>query len=201
MAAVALVLYLAFVVIAFGWRTWVQYRRTKDHGFRALSSKVGSLEWVAALLLAVGGALAGAAPLAELVGLVTPYAPLAANGFGWIGLALVLAGFIGTIVAQFQMGDSWRIGVDGREKTPLILVGLFGRIRNPIFSGMLLAAAGLLLMVPNALSAAALACLFLGIEIQVRHVEEPYLTRIHGNRYLLYARKVGRFFPRIGCLS
>jgi len=113
----------------------------------------------------------------------------------------VVSGFIGTIVAQLQMGDSWRIGVDQHETAPLVTVGLFGHVRNPIFSALLLAAVGLLLMVPNVLSAMALASTFLGIEIQVRRVEEPYLTRVHENRYLLYARRVGRFFPRIGCLS
>jgi protein-S-isoprenylcysteine O-methyltransferase Ste14 len=200
-AGVAAGLYVAFVAVAFGWRTWLQYRRTKDYGLRALSSRVGSIEWIGVLFLIGGVTLAGAAPLAELVGIVAQSGPRAGSWFGTVGLVLVLLGFTGTIVAQLQMGDSWRIGVEGNETTRLVMVGLFGRVRNPIFSGMLLAIAGLLLLVPNVLSAVALCSSFLGIEIQVRRVEEPYLTRVHGNRYLSYARKVGRFFPRIGCLS
>ena len=201
MAAVALGLYVTFLGIAFGWRTWLQYRRTKDHGLRVPSSRAGSIEWIGVLCLVVGITLAGAAPVAELVGLITPFALLGKSWLGTVGLVLVLLGFTGTIVAQLQMGDSWRIGVDGDESTPLVTVGLFGSVRNPIFSGMLLATAGLLLLVPTPLSTAALCSSFIGIEIQVRLVEEPYLIRIHGNRYLLYARRVGRFFPGVGCLS
>jgi len=197
---IAIGLYVAFLSVAFGWRTWLQYRRTKDHGLRGFSSRAGSTEWIGVLFLIVGVTLAGAAPLAELVGLVGE-SRWAGSWFSRTGIVLVLLGFTRTIVAQLQMGDAWRIGVDRHETTQLVMAGLFGHVRNPIFSGMLLATAGLLLMVPNVLSAVALGSSFLGIEIQVRCVEEPYLTRAHGNRYLLYARKVGRFFPRIGCLS
>lgn len=201
MAGVAVGLYAGFLAVAFGWRTWLQYRRTKDHGLRAPSSRAGSIEWIAVVFLTGGLTLAGAAPLAELVGIVAQSGLWAGSWFGRVGLVLVLLGFTGTIVAQLQMGDSWRIGVGGHETTRLVMVGLFSRVRNPIFSGILLANVGLLLMVPNVLSAVALGSSFLGIEIQVRRVEEPYLTRIHGNQYLSYARNVGRFFPRIGRLS
>ena len=199
-AIIALGLYLAFVVVAVGWRSWFQYRRTKDHGLRLLSGQSSRMEWTAALLLTGGAVLAGAAPLADLARFIAPFAPLAVPWFTSAGLVLGLLGFAGTLMAQLQMGDSWRIGVDNHETTPLIQVGLFRSVRNPIFSSMLLAAAGLLFLVPNALSVAALGSLFAGVEIQVRQVEEPYLARIHGNGFLSYARKVGRFIPRIGCL-
>ena len=199
MATVALGMYVVFLTGAFAGRVWLQYRRTKDHGVRVHPGQAGFIERIAMLFLLLGGIFAGAAPLAELFGLVAQSRSPA--GAGLAGLVLVVSGFIGTIVAQLQMGDSWRIGVDQHETAPLVTVGLFGHVRNPIFSALLLAAVGLLLMVPNVLSAMALASTFLGIEIQVRRVEEPYLTRVHENRYLLYARRVGRFFPRIGCLS
>ena len=99
------------------------------------------------------------------------------------------------------MRDSWRVGVDSRESPSLVTVGLFGVVRNPIYSGGLLAAAGFLLMVPNVLSAAAFGLLLAGLQIEVRGVEEPHLTRIHGETYLAYARTVGRFVPGVGYLS
>src|SRR4029450_11991122 len=113
---------------------------------RVPSSRAGSIEWIGVLCLVVGITLAGTAPVAELVGLITPFA-LAESWPGAVGRVLVLLGFTGTIVAHLQMGDSWRIGVDSDETTPLVTVGLFCSVRNPIFSGMLLATAGLLLMV------------------------------------------------------
>ena len=93
------------------------------------------------------------------------------------------------------------MGVDERETTPLITAGLFSLVRNPIFTGMLLATAGLLMMVPNLFSAAAFASLFVGLEMHVRRIEEPYLARVHGARYLSYGRVVGRFVPMLGRLN
>jgi protein-S-isoprenylcysteine O-methyltransferase Ste14 len=150
-------------------------------------------------LVVLGAALAGAAPAAELVGLVQPFR--AASWFNGGGLVLALCGLVATLVAQYQMSDSWRIGVDARETTPLVTVGLFALVRNPIFSGTLLAMAGLFLMAPNQISAVGFGALILGLEVQVRAVEEPHLVRVHGTRYLAYAQAVGRFLPWIGRLS
>ena len=41
----------------------------------------------------------------------------------------------------------------------------------------------------------------LGLELQVRSVEEPYLLRTHGDAYRAYASRVGRFVPGIGRLA
>jgi protein-S-isoprenylcysteine O-methyltransferase Ste14 len=198
---IALAMYLAFFAVAFGWRTWLQYHRTGDHGFRGFSGRRGSAELYGGGFLVVGATLTGAAAVAELVDLVEPIAALDRAWLNRIGLLVAFLGFVVTIVAQLQMRDSWRVGVDSREATPLVTVGLFGIVRNPIYSGGLLAMAGLLLMVPNVLSAIALGLLLVGLQIQVRRVEEPHLTRVHPESYLAYARTVGRFMPWLGLLS
>ena len=69
---------------------------------------------------------------------------------------------------------------------------------QPIFSTMVLAMAGVLIMTPNAISAAALMALIAGMELQVRAVEEPYLLKAHGPDFLAYAARVGRFVPFVG---
>jgi protein-S-isoprenylcysteine O-methyltransferase Ste14 len=71
-------------------------------------------------------------------------------------------------------------------------------VRNPIFSAMTVATLGLALLAPNILSWLALAALVAGLEIHVRLVEEPYLTRTHGDDYRRYASRTGRFLPVIG---
>ena len=73
-------------------------------------------------------------------------------------------------------------------------------MRNPIFSGAALTAAGLALVVPNVLSLAMLVLFVAGLEIQVRLVEEPYLLRVHGEAYRRYAARTGRFLPGVGRL-
>jgi protein-S-isoprenylcysteine O-methyltransferase Ste14 len=197
---VALAMSVAFAIVAFGWRAWLQHRRTGDYGVRGFSGPRGSVEWFGGVIIAVGATLAATAPVAQLVGLVAPFAAIDRPWVNRLGLLLALMGVAVTIVAQLQMRDSWRVGVDSREVTPLVTVGLFSIVRNPIYSGVLLAIAGLLLMAPNLLSVVAAGTLLVGIQIQVRRVEEPHLTRVHGESYRAYGRTVGRFLPRMGRL-
>jgi protein-S-isoprenylcysteine O-methyltransferase Ste14 len=96
------------------------------------------------------------------------------------------------------MGASWRMGLDRRERTALVRQGLFARVRNPIYTAMLLATLGLLLLAPGLTALFAWALLWIGLELQVRAVEEPHLARVHGDAYRSYCRAVGRFFPGVG---
>jgi protein-S-isoprenylcysteine O-methyltransferase Ste14 len=106
-----------------------------------------------------------------------------------------------TVIAQFAMAESWRIGVDPNERTPLVTTGVFAMVRNPIFTAMLVTATGLTLTIPNVVSVIGLVVLIAALEVQVRLVEEPYLVVTHGTDYRRYAQRVGRFAPTIGRLS
>ena len=96
------------------------------------------------------------------------------------------------------MGTSWRVGVDPSATTALVERGPFRWVRNPIYTAMTLATVGLALIVPNAIAALALATLLVALEIHVRLVEEPYLARVHGERYRRYVATTGRFVPGVG---
>ena len=99
--------------------------------------------------------------------------------------------------AQSAMGASWRIGVDPSERTRLVTSGLFGWARNPIFTGMVTAAAGLALLAPTLLTAVSVVMLVAAVGIQVRRVEEPYLRQAMPD-WPTYAQRVGRFVPWLG---
>ena len=198
MTATALAIYVLFALLALVWRGWLQYRRTGDDGLRGFSGRVGSMEWLGGCLLTLGAFAGLLALVADLGGntpvilLVLP-APLRGGG-----IALMVLGVVFTLVAQVEMGSSWRVGVDSTEATELVTTGLFRWVRNPIFGAMLTVFLGLLLTVPNLIACFAFIASIAGIELQVRKVEEPYLIRIHGERYLSYARRVGRFVPGFG---
>ena len=68
------------------------------------------------------------------------------------GLALAAVGVAATTWAQWQMGNSWRIGVDPEERTALVVEGIFGVVRNPIFTFMLVTATGLAGFVGNTIA-------------------------------------------------
>lgn len=198
MPTTALVLYLVFAAAAFGWRSWTQYRHTGSTGFRGISGRPGSLEWMAGAGF-IAAILAGlAAPLLQLLGVLAPVPILQAPWIQATGTVLASAGIAATLHSQRDMGRSWRIGVDASETTTLVRRGVFGLVRNPIFTGMLIFAAGITLMTPNLLALAAFAVLLATIELQVRVVEEPYLNATHGRAYRDYCRDVGRFVPHIG---
>ena len=113
------------------------------------------------------------------------------------GRGLVAAGCGVTLSAQSAMGASWRIGVDPTERTVMVVDRPFGWARNPIFTGMVTAAAGLALLAPTVLTIAAVVLLVAAVEIQVRSVEEPYL-RVAMPDWQSYASRVGRFVPGLG---
>lgn len=198
MNAAALGLYGVFAVTAFGWRTWVQWRRTGDTGLR-LHTEPGTIQWWAKLAF-IAALIAGvAAPVAGLAG-VDPIDVLDAAPLRFAGVVLAVSGIALTVAAQWQMGASWRIGVDRSERTGLVTSGVFRKVRNPIFSAMLVTAIGLALMVGNVAAIVGLAALIAALELQVRAVEEPYLTATHGAEYRAYARSAGRFVPGLGRL-
>ena len=201
MPDLALAVYVAFFAVAFGWRMWLQYRRTGDTGFRGFSSGTGFIDTIGTLFMLLAATLPAASAIAARFGLAAAFDGVNTAPANRAGLALALLGFIILVVAQLQMRDSWRVGVDRRETTALVTGGLFDLIRNPIYTGAFLAILGVFLMVPNVLSAVALILIVPGLEIQVRRVEEPYLLRTHGDSYRAYARRVGRFVPWVGRLA
>lgn len=200
-ALVAFVGCLVFFLLAFGVRSVVQYRRTGATGFVGVSGRPGSAEWWGGSLFVVAMIAGFAAPAAQLASLVEPYAIPFRFVAHALGCVLYLLGVAGTLWAQFAMGDSWRIGVDAGTRTALVSAGPFRWVRNPIFTAMFLATLGLGLLVPNPVALLAIVSLLVALEIQVRLVEEPYLTRAHGDVYRRYAASAGRFLPGIGRLE
>ena len=197
----ALALYVVYLAVAFGLRTWLQLRRTGESGFKGISGRPGSLEWTAGVLFGVAIAVGVAAPVLDVADALEPLGGLDSAGVRAAGVALFAVSLAATLYAQIAMGASWRIGVDEQERTELVTGGPFAVVRNPIFAAMLPTSVGLAMVVPNVVALAGVATLFLALEIQVRLVEEPYLLRAHGERYREYAGRVGRFVPGVGRLT
>jgi protein-S-isoprenylcysteine O-methyltransferase Ste14 len=198
MSLVALLLYATGLTAAFGLRTWLHLRRTGSSGFHGISGRPGSLRWWAGISF-VGAVVLGVAALVlAALGVLPPGRGALVGVLAVGGLVVAVAGLAVVLAAQSDMGSSWRIGVEESERTELVSGGLFRVVRNPVFSGMLAAQAGITAMVPTWLSLAALAWLVAAVELQVRLIEEPYLLTVHGAAYRRYAGEVGRFVPLVG---
>jgi len=188
-AEVALALLTVFGLLGFAWRAWLHRRRTGSTGFRGINGTIGSVEWIAGAGFVVALAIVVVGPLLQLSGAIAPLPGLQAAGIQIAGIALAVLGIVLTVWAQLDMGDSWRVGVDASETTALVHTGMFGRVRNPIYTAMLTFEFGMALLTPNFVTIAGLILAVTALELQVRRVEDPYLRDKHQCRPLRPRRR------------
>lgn len=110
-----------------------------------------------------------------------------------IGWSLVLLGVTIAVVAQYQMGTSWRYIGSMTNETELITHGLFRYCRNPIYLGGLIFFDGVIVLLPHFLTLLCVILIYTAVEILVRYEEEPHLKKLHGKAYEEYCSKVNRF--------
>jgi len=115
-----------------------------------------------------------------------------AHGYNGKVFTLLLLSLVLVWVAQSQMANSWRIGIDEKNKTELVTNGLFSVSRNPIFLGIVIVNFGLFLIIPNAFTLLILSLSMVSINTQIR-LEEAFLKTIHGNAYEQYLGNVRRW--------
>ncbi len=195
-AKIGLPLYLvAFFGVALVWRSYRVWRTTGVNPY-VLTRGEDALSYVGGLfrlsLIAITAIVIVYVLSAEAYAWLVPIAWLAHSGVALLGFALLMAALAWVLVAQIQMGESFRIGVDTAHATALIRHGLFGVSRNPIFLGMLVMLLGFGLVLPSAASLAVSVLGYASIQIQVR-LEEEHLTRLHGDAYRAYQRAVRRW--------
>jgi len=174
-------------------RSWVQHRtfalmrpRTELQRFLHMAfagCMVGYGLWATALVTL------GPAALGVLA------VPLWASALGYT-LSAVSLGLV--VVAQAQMGRSWRIGLDP-QPNELVTAGVFRIARHPIYLGMLGIVLGIAVVAPSAWTVMGVLLVYVVVGFQAR-AEEEHMVRQHGEAYLAWAGRVGRFVPGIGIL-
>ena len=186
---------LAYVSVAFLWRSFVVWKRTGVNPvvFKGSDSAHDFIGRIFKVLFAL--IVAVVAIYAFVPGAYQYLMPIPWFEQTWIkstGIVLLLLSLAWTILAQAQMGNSWRIGIDAEQKTELVHRGVFTISRNPIYVGMLVTLLGLFLVVSNVGTLLTLLVGIILIGIQVR-LEEEYLTQVHGDKYVEYRRSVRRW--------
>ena len=200
MATLAAWMLIAFAALTLGVRVAIQLQRTGRTGLVGLR-RGGPVAFLSGLFFVGGISLGVISITLVLHDSIARVGPLDTDGVHGVGIVLAAAAGLAVFAAQVGMGESWRIGVSPEERTELVTGGWFSIVRNPIYSAMILGWTGFALMVPTWLAFTAIVVVTLGLELQVRAVEEPYLMRAHGDDYRAYASRVGRFVPGLGRLG
>lgn len=194
MPAVALIGAVLALIVLLPARVVLHRRRTGTSGVVLARSAPGAPRRAAGLL-AVGTLLVGLGPAVHLVGVDWAWTPGDAFVTHAAGVLLLLAGLGWAAWAQATMREHWRMGQDSTERPELVTTGPFGRMRHPIYTGMVVVALGVTMTDPTYAGAAGLVLLALGVRLQAIQVEEPHLRTLHGPAYEAWARRTGRFLP------
>ena len=123
---------------------------------------------------------------------LVPITYLEHHFLAWIGIVFSFTGLSFGFIAQLQMGDSWRLGINNGKRTELITKGLYQYSRNPVYLGIFISAVGFFLMVPSALSLSYLIVFYISLEVKIR-LEELVMENTHANTYLSYKKQVRRW--------
>ena len=201
MATLAAWMLAGFAVLTLAVRVIIQLIRTGGTGLVGFRRGAGPVDWLSGILFVGGMAMSVVSLVLVLQDSLEPVDGLDTDAVHVVGIVLAASGGLTVFAAQLGMGASWRIGVSDDQDTALVTRGWFSMVRNPIYTAMIVGWTGFALIVPTWLAFAAIVTIAVGLELQVRAVEEPYLVRTHGDAYRAYASRVGRFVPGVGRFS
>ena len=190
----ALICYVVLAILIFGCRVAIQLKRTGDHGLRVSTQLSSPIQKLATYLQMLALLAVLAIVILDCLSILKPHFEFAVIGTS-VGLTLCAMGAAVTMVSQYQMGKSWRIGVDESEKTELVTHGMFSVSRNPIYFGMLMVGFGFIALVPHIFMVICFVLAYVGIDLQVRKIEEPHLKRVFGDAYQDYTKRISRYIP------
>jgi protein-S-isoprenylcysteine O-methyltransferase Ste14 len=115
---------------------------------------------------------------------------------GVTGVAMSAAGIVFAIWARWHLGQNWSAAVTLKEGHELIRSGPYGRIRHPIYTGMLLALAGTALAAGEYRSLVGLGIAIVCFTAKARK-EERYLVTEFGEKFKEHIRQTGMFLPKL----
>lgn len=113
-------------------------------------------------------------------------------------VAAILAGsgFVIAVWGVLALGHALTASPIPRPEASLVTHGVYGLVRNPIYSGLMLGGLGLVVFGASGWHLATWVALVLLLALKTRW-EERMLAAEHP-QFDAYAQRVGRFLPRIG---
>jgi protein-S-isoprenylcysteine O-methyltransferase Ste14 len=118
------------------------------------------------------------------------------QGVAWIGVALVVVGLSYSVWARLHLGRMWSAVVTVKAEHRIVKTGPYTLTRHPIYTGMLLAVVGTVLVRDTVSALIGCALITTGFVLKLRQ-EERMLTEHFGDDYRVYRREVPALIPFI----
>lgn len=114
---------------------------------------------------------------------------------GLTGLGLVVLGCTVNLLGRLGLGRNWANQATIYTDQKLIVTGIYGWVRHPLYASLIWMFLGACLVFPNLAAFLATACVFIPFMYRRARLEELLLAR-EFPEYAGYQRRVGMFFPK-----
>jgi protein-S-isoprenylcysteine O-methyltransferase Ste14 len=112
----------------------------------------------------------------------------------WIGVVLVAVGLSYAVWARLHLGKMWSAVVTLKAEHRIVRTGPYTITRHPIYTGMLLALVGTVLVRDTVAGLIGCALIAIGFVLKLRQ-EERMLTEHFGEEYRIYRQEVPALIP------
>lgn len=112
-----------------------------------------------------------------------------------LGLLITCLGMALAVWARITLADNWSGRITVKVGHQLICSGPYAFVRHPIYTGMLVCAAGTALQVGEWRGVVAVPVIAIGCTIKAKK-EERYMSKEFGERYSRYRQTTGFLLPR-----
>lgn len=119
-----------------------------------------------------------------------------APAIGWLLAGLAICGFLFMWWARIHLGQLWSSSVTRKEHHHVVDSGPYAIVRHPIYTGLLIAIVGTMLIRVTIVTIIGSGLIAAGIYVKAR-VEEEFLRQQLGDSYAAYARRVPMLVPSL----
>src|SRR3984893_14289846 len=114
----------------------------------------------------------------------------------WLAVLITAAGVAVAFWARFHLGANWSGVVTLKENHELIRTGPYRTIRHPIYTGILLAFLGNVVLIGQVRGLIGLAIIWASFYIKARR-EESFLAQEFGPNFNEHLQHTGMFLPKV----
>jgi protein-S-isoprenylcysteine O-methyltransferase Ste14 len=113
-----------------------------------------------------------------------------------LGVFMMGVGYAGTLWCYKAMGNAWRMGIDRKAKTDLVMTGPYRFVRHPIYLFQIVMVAGIAVLLPS-LPALLVLAIHVACAVTKATDEEKYLRALLGHDYEVYCASSGGWLPKL----